>query len=321
MTDELRTDGPVGGARAGPSSGSVVAVDVGGSSIKAGIFDAAGSVQVTRVATGRERGPVAVIETVLDVVGAQIESLRRDTGSMPRAIGIAVPGHVDEHRGVALFSENIGWRDVPFRALLAERFQLPVTVVHDVRAGGVAEAQRGAGVGADPMLFVAIGTGISAALVVGGRVLRGRSGLAGEIGHIRVQTWDGPCGCGGFGCLESVFSAGALERRYALDTGTRASAADVAGLVAEGDGIAVRLWRTGVSALAEVLAGVILVLDPERIVIGGGVATAGALLFDPLQGELVERLPFVGPPPVVPAALGADAGFIGAGLAAWDLLP
>nr|MDT0660229.1 ROK family protein [Micromonospora sp. DSM 115978] len=298
----------------------VVALDVGGTSVKSGLVGTDGTSHHTeRHPTGADRGPdevVAAIGTVAEGLAARA----RAGGLEPVAVGIAVPGVVDERTGTAVWSANLGFRDVPLRELIATRLALPAALGHDVRSGGVAEARLGAARGSRHVLFVAIGTGIAAAQVIDGAALAGAHGAAGEIGHIVVRP-DGPtCGCGQRGCLEAIASAAAVGRRYAELTGEPATAADVADRAAGGDEIAARVWRDTVDALADGLLIGQAIVDCETMVLGGGLAESGDRLLDPLRAALRQRLTFHREPRLVPAALGDEAGRLGAALLALDIL-
>ncbi|GHI33671.1 sugar kinase [Streptomyces daghestanicus] len=243
-------------------------------------------------------------------------------GSAPAAAGVAVPGIVDDARGTAVYAANLGWRDVPLRALLSERLGgVPVALGHDVRTGGLAEGRIGAGRGADRFLFVPLGTGIAGAIGIDGRVEGGAHGFAGEIGHVVVRPDGVPCPCGQRGCLERYASASAVGEAWAAASGDPAAgAADCAGAVAAGDPAAVRVWREAVDALAAGLVTALTLLDPRTLIIGGGLAEAGETLFTPLREAVARRITFQTQPSIVPAALGDTAGCLGAGLLAWDLL-
>ncbi|SCG53419.1 ROK family protein [Micromonospora inositola] len=299
----------------------VVALDVGGTGMKCALVRPDGVVvHAERHPTDAGRGPDAVVDTILEVAEG-LAGKARAAGLTPVACGIAVPGVVDEARGVAVWSANVGFRDVPLRELAEARLGLPTALGHDVRVGGLAEARLGAGRGADHVLFVAIGTGIAAAHVVDGSAAVGAHGAAGEIGHILVRP-DGPrCGCGRPGCLEAVASAAAIGRRYAELAGDRATAAEVADRAAAGEPLAGRVWREAVEALADGLATGQALFDVATIVIGGGLAQAGPRLLDPLRGALRERLTFHREPRLVAAALGDEAGCLGAALLALDARP
>ncbi|MFY1578904.1 ROK family protein [Verrucosispora sp. WMMD703] len=311
-----------------------VALDVGGTGMKCALVDTDGVVRhAERHPTDAGRGPDAVVETILTVAEGLAGKARAD-GLTPIALGIVVPGVVDEARGVAVWSANVGFRDVPLRDLASARLGLPTALGHDVRAGGLAEARLGAGRTTGHVLFVAIGTGIAAAHVVAGSAATGAHGAAGELGHILVRP-DGPvCGCGRSGCLEALASASAVARRYAeLTTApdggsaagpgpgrTMVTAAQVAARAAAGEEVATRVWREAVEALADGLATAQALFDVATIVLGGGLAQAGAGLFDPLRAALRDRLTFHREPQLVPAVLGDEAGCLGAALLALDQL-
>lgn len=312
-----------------------VALDVGGTGMKCALVGADGAVRhAERHPTDAGRGPDAVVETILTVAEGLAAKARAD-GLTPTALGIVVPGVVDTARGVAVWSANVGFRNVPLRDLASARLGLPTTLGHDVRAGGLAEARLGAGRDRGHVLFVAIGTGIAAAHVVAGSAATGAHGAAGELGHILVRP-DGPtCGCGRPGCLEAIASASSVARRYAELTGatsdggsagksepgrTMVTAADVAARAAAGEELATRVWRETVEALADGLATAQALFDVETIVLGGGLAQAGAGLFDPLRAALRDRLTFHREPRLVPAVLGDEAGCLGAALLALDQL-
>jgi glucokinase len=300
----------------------VIAIDVGGTGMKAALIGPDGELlHQDRRATGRERGPDAVVEGILGLAAALYAHGEEHFGEPAAAAGLAVPGIVDEGRGVAVYAANLGWRDVPLRALLTERLGIPVALGHDVRTGGLAEGRTGAGKGTDRFLFVALGTGIAGAIGLDGRVEAGAHGFAGEIGHIVVRPGGIACPCGQRGCLERYASAAAVGEAWAAVSGSPdADAADCAKAVVSGDPNAVRVWQEAVDALADGLVTALTLLDPRTLIIGGGLAEAGETLFTPLRAAVRRRVTFQKPPSVVPAALGDTAGCLGAGLLARDLL-
>jgi glucokinase len=301
----------------------VIALDVGGTGMKAALVGADGALlHQARRATGRERGPEAVVRTILDFAAELRAHGERHLGTPASAAGVAVPGIVDADRGVAAYAANLGWRDVPLRDLLSARLSgTPVALGHDVRTGGLAEGRIGAGQDADRFLFVPLGTGIAGAIGIDGRVEAGAHGNAGEIGHIVVRPGGIACPCGQRGCLERYASAAAVSQAWANAAGDPgADAADCAEAVMSGDPNAVRIWQEAVDALADGLVTALTLLDPRTIVIGGGLAEAGETLFTPLRDAVRRRVTFQKPPSIVPAALGDTAGCLGAGLLAWDLL-
>jgi glucokinase len=293
---------------------TVGCVDVGGTGIKVGVVSGGEYADAGRAATPRTMAPDG--SDVVDEVVRLVEGLREQHPL--DAVGVVVPGIVDAERGVGVWSENLGWRDVPFRRLLEERTGLPVAFGHDVRAGALAEARLGAGAGYRDVLFLPLGTGIAAGLVLDG-VLLERPRPLGEIGHVSVGFPD-PCVCGLTGCLEAVASASAVGRRYSARTGREATSRDVADLVRAGDADAVAVWSDAVEALATALAWSTALVAPDVVVVGGGLGRAGELLLDPLRAVLGDRLAVQDVPEIVTAGLGDLAGCRGAGLLALERL-
>jgi glucokinase len=297
----------------------VVALDVGGTTIKGGLVDHDGSVMVRlrRPTPPHDSGAGEVLATIL----ATIDELAGagPTGASVRAVGLVVTGIVDERRGMAVHSENVGWRNVPVRSLVERATGLPVGFGHDVRAGTLAEWRMGAGRGLEDLVFVPVGTGVSAGIVLQGRLITG-GGYAGEIGHLDVGHGE-PCTCGGRGCVEALASAAAIARRYAAVSGRPvADAREVAERMVTGDPTARRVWDDATDALALALAWISVVLAPQAIVLGGGLARSGSLLLEPLAQALGRHLGVVRRPQLLQATLGDDAGVLGAALLAWEAL-
>ncbi|GAA0911899.1 ROK family protein [Nonomuraea longicatena] len=276
--------------------------------MKGGLVSESGVVLLTeRRPTPREDGPEAVVTAIRDFIG----HLAASGDGIPAGIGLAVPGLVSEN--AAVYSANIGWRDVPGADFTS--LDVPVRLGHDVQTGGLAESVLGAGRGVEDFLFLPIGTGIAGAMILRGEPYGGSSGWGGEIGHIPVFPDGEECACGQFGCLETYASAASVGRRYSLRAGVSGMRAEQ--VVASDDPIAVEVWDEAVEALSLALATYTLLLDPSMIVLGGGLAEAGPALFDPVRTRLVKRLAFRDAPPLVPAALGVDASMLGASLLGW----
>ncbi|MEV6007930.1 ROK family protein [Streptomyces sp. NPDC051976] len=298
----------------------VIAVDVGGADIKAGLLEDA-SAHVggwIRRPTGQAAGPERVIASIVELV-AELQARAEREGAPAAAVGLAVPGIVDEEAGVGIYSATIGWRDVAFQALIEERTGLPTAVCHDVRAGGTAEARLGAGRGRGDFLFVPVGAGIGAAVMTKGHARTGATHRAGEIGHLVVRPDGERCACGAHGCAEAYASAPAIARRYLAATGRSAEPAEVARRAAADDMAAGAVWDDAVEALADALLATVSVLDPSLIVLGGGLARSGGQLLFPLENAMISRAGVQAIPPLAPAVLGDRAGCVGAGLAAMDL--
>ena len=297
----------------------VIAVDVGGTAIKCALVEPGGEVvHAQRRPTDAGLGPDAVTDKIVTTV-AELAALAQESGHTPVACGVVTPGVVDESTGVAVFSANLGLRDVPLRELITARTGLPTALGHDVRAGALAEARVGAGVGTRRMLFVALGTGIAGAFALDGRVDPGAHGGSGEIGHVVIRTHADarPCGCGGRGCLERYASASAVAAAYGEPD---VEAAEVVRRAHAGDERAAAVWRETVEALADGLLVGVALFDPQVVVLGGGLAQAGPLLLAPLEKELVRRRTFHQLPALAVAQLGDEAGVRGAALLAMDAM-
>lgn len=305
--------GPLG------SGEPVLAVDVGGTDMKAALIDAEGTiVELVRRPTplDGERTGDAVVAAVAGIAAHFAET---HPDIRPLAAGLLVPGHVDDETGIGVFAENLGWQDYPFRDNAAAALGLPVSFSHDVRGAGEAEHRLGAAAPYRDVVVMVIGTGIAGAIFVDGHLLVG-GGMAGEMGHSRVA--EGPeCACGGRGCLEAVASAAAIARRYTALTGVAVPGArEVLERAQAGDADAVTIWESALDALALGLSHTVALLAPEAIIIGGGLSQAGDALFLPLASKLDDILTFHRRPVLLPASIGENAGVIGAALRARDLL-
>ncbi len=297
-----------------PTAPSVLAVDVGGTGIKAVRLDADANVvtqaeRPTPVADGPAAVVAAVRAAALELAGPEVV-----------AAGVVVPGAVDVATGTARYAANIGWQDVPLRDLLAGDLGIPVAVEHDVRAAGLAERMLGRAQGVLDCLIVVIGTGIAGVVVSGGVAVRGDADLAGEIGHVPVHPEGEVCACGQRGCLETYASGAAIARRYRARGGALAgaSAREIA-VARAADPVAAQVWDEAIDALGIALASYTMLLDPRLVVLAGGLATAGAALLDPVQVALAGRLTWRPAPAVVLSPLGARAGQLGAAILGWQL--
>ncbi|USQ81672.1 ROK family glucokinase [Ornithinimicrobium faecis] len=307
-----------------------IGVDVGGTKVVAGLVDESGSVvaQTRRDTPGRTTQPSVVEEVIVDAVA---EMLAAATGPV-LGVGLGAAGFVSADRRTVVFAPHLAWRDEPIRDRLAQRLGLPVVLDNDAKAAAWAEFRFGAGRDESRLLLVTLGTGIGGALVIDGRVERGRHGLAGEFGHMQVVPEGERCECGNRGCWEQYSSGRAMQReaREMLEQDSPYAA----GLAAYCDGDPARVEghhvtqaaRAGDVAALELmgdvgrwlgvgLANLAAALDPGRIVVGGGVSEAGDLLLEPAREMFGRRLTGRGHRPVAPilaAELGPLAGMIGA---------
>jgi glucokinase len=292
----------------------VAAVDLGGTRTKAALVDRDLGVVVRDV----EPTPRDLAGTIGAAVASVVSRLAAsEPGMRVVGCGVVVPGVVDETTGVGVVSVNHGWRDLPIRSRVVEAVGVPTVVGHDVRAGLVAEARIGAAAGARHALFLPVGTGIAAALMVDGHVLGG-DGWAGELGHVSIDP-EGPlCPCGGTGCLEVVASAAAVGREYAARTGELVDARVVAQRVVQGDAVAVAVWDRAVSALARAIVATVTLTGIDLVLVGGGLAQSGETLLAPLRERVEALRTFQRPARIVPPALADWAGCLGAACLAWD---
>jgi glucokinase len=298
----------------------VIGVDVGGTTVKAALFDSeGGEYGGSEQPTPRHLGPDAVTATTIQAIvelRAQVPEAAR-----LRAVGLVVPGVVDAQHGIAVYAANIGWRQVPLRQIVAEAVGLPVALDHDVRAAGLAELELGAGRGLQELLFVALGTGVAAAVITRGQVSVGATGRAGELGHLPVFPEGEWCACGQRGCTETYASGAALSRRYSVASGVSdVTAGDVISRAAAGDPVADGIFNDAITALGRALVNYVLLMDPELILIGGGMAASGAALLQPLAREVQAGLAWRPAPTISNGRFAGDAGRRGAGLLAWRAL-
>lgn len=281
----------------------VIAVDVGGTTIKAAHVDGDGVIHVLPP----EPTPLGA-DAVITVVATIIERLRA-AAPTAAAVGVVVPGIVDAERGMAVLSENLHWKDVPMRDRLERATGMPVALDHDVRAA--ARAERHA-TGDRDLAVLVIGTGIAAGLVVDGHLLDA-GGTAGEIGHSIVVPGGAACVCGSRGCLEAVASAAAIARIYSARSGTVVDgAAAVLTLAQAGDRYAQQTWDEAIEALAVAVRQLVAVVGSRTVAIAGGLSLAGEALLAPLRERVAATLTLQAPPQLRVAHVGADGGLFGA---------
>lgn len=295
-----------------PEDRVAVGVDLGGTNLTGLLVRGDGEIlgrrrRPTPRTGGAEAVLAAVRETAENLLGQAAAS-----GTVVAGLGFGIPGPIDTERGVCLFSPNLGWRDLDVAGYFRRAFNLPVAVDNDVRAATLGEAWLGAGRPYRTFVCLTLGTGIGSGLVLDGRLWRGPGFSAGELGHIPVDTRpDAPlCGCGRRGCLESLASGTAIAR----EAGT-AGAREAAEAARRGDPACRRVFERAAAYLGVGIATVVTLLNPEAVIVGGRVAGAWDLL-GPIVQRVVDERTF---PPnraslrgILPAALGEDAGAVGA---------
>lgn len=312
-----------------------IGVDLGGTKIEAALVDTEGRITDTqRTPTDAKRGPDHVVEAIVSMVNTHyLRGARRPV----RALGIGVAGQVDPESGVVRRAPNLDWTDFPIRARLEAALRVPVTVLNDVQAITFGECRRGVGRGVKNLVCLFAGTGVGAGIVVDGELVRGTSGNAGEIGHATIERDGLPCTCGSRGCVETFVGGWAIaeraRRRVTAEPGPGAAllgladgkveaitAALVGQAAAQGDTLAQTLVEETGAALGVALAVIANALNPELIILGGGVVEGLPGLIEIAERELDHRALAAALKPlrVVRSHLGADAGVIGNALFALE---
>ncbi|QFZ24096.1 ROK family glucokinase [Saccharothrix syringae] len=307
-------------------------MDVGGTSVRAGVVDGDGAVLDTaRAATPGDE------EALEEAIGAAVAELA--SRHPVAAVGLAVAGFVAADRRTVRFAPHLAWRQAPVADRITRRVGMPVVLEHDANAAALAEYRFGAARGARIAVLVALGTGIGGALLVDGEVFRGAHGVAPELGHLRLVPGGRPCPCGKHGCWERYCSGTALSttavellaRHPGVSTVlAREAGADpgavtgrrVAGAARDGDPLALRAMAELARWLGDGLALVADVYDPEVVVIGGGVSESAPLFLDDARERYAEVVTGAGHRPLArirTAQLGDDAGIVGVASLARDV--
>lgn len=310
-----------------------IGIDVGGTNVKIALVDDNGKIIYSNsVPTYAKMG----YEYTVNNIKQAIKDLMKETNTTPsdiEGIGFDFPGQVDCKTGVVKLAPNIpGWVNVPIAQMIEDEFHIPTRIDNDVRCAALGELKFGAGKGCENFICITVGTGIGSGIVINGKVVRGATNAAGELGHIKLQMNGGPiCGCGDTGCLEAFASGPAIVamaqeyikggkstkfREMAAVEGGEITPYMVAKAAEEGDPVAKRIFEIVGEYIGIGLTSVINLLNPERVIIGGGVAESGELLLGPIRKTIKERAMVVADNAVeiVPAQLGNSAGVIGASM-------
>ena len=308
-----------------------IGIDVGGTNVKIALVNEKGQIIYSNsVPTRAEMG----YEYTVNNIKQAIYDLMKETKLEPKnieGIGFGFPGQVDYKAGIVRNAPNIpGWVEVPIAKLIEDEFHIPTRVDNDVRCAALGELNYGAGKGCENLICITVGTGIGSGLIVNGKLVRGASNAAGEIGHIKLQMHDGPiCGCGDTGCLEAFASGPSIVAmaedyiRGGKSTKFREMASStpitpyiVCEAAKAGDPVAKRIFTIMGEYIGIGMASAVNLLNPQKIIVGGGVADAGVILMIPLKETLKKRAMKVAGDAVevVPAQLGNTAGVIGASL-------
>ena len=308
-----------------------IGVDIGGTNVKIALVDFDGKIVYSNtVPTRAEMGYEAGINNIKQA----IKELMTETGESSatiEAIGFGLPGQIDYKEGIVKNLPNIpGWVNIPLAKIIEDEFSIPTRLDNDVRCAALGELNFGAGKGCENLICITVGTGIGSGIVLNGKLVRGASNAAGEIGHIKMEMTGGPlCGCGDYGCFEAYASGPAIvtmAKEY-ISGGKSAKYKEMAtdGIITpyivaqaalQGDAVSIQIFKQMGKIIGTGLASVVNLLNPEKIIIGGGVADAGSILLDPIKATIIDRaMPIqASSVEVVPAQLANTAGVIGASL-------
>ncbi|MFQ5551702.1 MAG: ROK family protein [Gemmatimonadales bacterium] len=310
----------------------ITGVDLGGTNIVVGTVRVDGSeiVGFSKRVTPVAEGPDAIIQQILEQVRESVATTSAERpDSEVLGIGVGSPGPLDRQTGEVLFTPNLGWRNVPLRDSVRRAIGLPTTLDNDANCAVLGETWMGAARGANFVVGLTIGTGIGGGIVLNGMTYHGVADVAGEFGHMTIDSTGRRCGCGNYGCLEAYAAAPAIARRAieSLDTNTPSLLRELVGgnvglitsetvyqAAAQGDELALEVVRDTARFLGTGIANLVNVLNPEVFVICGGVTAAGDALFVPLREEVRRRAfrPAVESCRIVAGELTGTAGVYGA---------
>jgi len=305
----------------------IIAVDFGGTNIRAAYFPSPKPPPTShyKIPTLASEGPDSVITRLIQAIESQIP---KDVDNL--SIGIGAPGPLDPHNGVVISSPNLaGWTDIPLRDQLSEHFGVPVFLGNDANVAALGEWRFGAGQGTDNMIYLTISTGIGGGVIADGRLLIGARGLAGELGHLTIKSNGPTCGCGIKGHIEAVAAGPAIARnataqvesgrsstlKETLSTQGEITSVDIGEAAQAGDELALSVIDEAGTLIGHHLADLAHAFNPEVFILGGGVSLLGDLLFLPIRRSLREHImdpAYLDGVRVLPAALGDDAGLVGA---------
>ena len=316
-----------------PKADWIVGVDIGGTNLVVGVvpFDGGKPLALRRQPTEVLRGAKFVVDRVVKMIKEAIQEVMEHQGAgndVFAGVGIGSPGPLDRKSGTVISTPNLGWRNFPLRDLIQNAIGLPATLDNDANAATYGEWWQGAGRDVDTVVGVTLGTGIGGGIVLNGELHHGASDAAAEIGHMTIDSTGRKCNCGNYGCLEAYASGPAIAARAieGMEAGVPSLLPELAGdvqaitaetvyeAVVQGDPYATEVMHDTAKFLGVGLANIINILNPDLLVISGGVTRAGDHLFEPLRGEVRRRAFRVAEQAcrIVPSSLGGTAGVIGA---------
>lgn len=296
-------------------SKKIVGVDIGGTTIKLAILDADGNlIDKWQIPTNIENNGALIPAELVASIKIKLIETNSSTADL-QGIGIGVPGPVDE--SVVKRAVNLGWENFPLRKIMEQELHTPVTLLNDANAAALGELWKGTTKALNSIVFVTLGTGVGGGIVIDGKIVNGKNASGGEIGHIPVHApSERLCGCGNTNCLECYGSALGMVKTMNELTGeeTVSNAKEIFERIAQGDKLAKETLAITTDYLARAIAGILNTLDPEELVIGGGLSEAGKTFLFPLK-QALEKYAFPQIKKQIQmraSVLGNDAGIYGA---------
>lgn len=308
-----------------------IGIDIGGTGIQVGVVDQDGRIlHKGSFPTGVGRPYEEIIRDMADCTLQTVEAAGFTRGDIAW-VGIGIPGVADQKTGTVIFCTNMGWRDIPLREEFQRHLDVPVYIDNDATVAGLAESVAGVSAGTSSSVFLTLGTGVGGGIVINGKVWSGHHGVGSEVGHMILEADGVPCTCGNLGCVERYCSATAIIRMAKemmpnypdsvlwqmcdnnIDTINAKMVIDAS---REGDAVGEKVFRRYVKYLGLTIGTIVNFLDPEVIVLGGGVSRAGTYLLEAVRAEVLRTVIFKTLPysRIELAKLGPDAGIIGAAM-------
>lgn len=303
----------------------IIGVDLGGTKISCALADLTGNIIETQVvATNASEGEIAVLNRIINV----IDKVMLNTNTVKediKSIGIGAPGPLDAKRGIIIEPANLPFTNFDLVTPIKEKFNIPVHLDNDANAAAIGEFMFGAGKGTENMVYITVSTGIGGGAILNGKIYRGRTTNALEVGHTTVEPFSSArCNCGNLGCLEALSSGTAIAKRAKdavlsnIDTTLKMyetiTSYEVFKEAENGDKVAISIRDSALKYLGVGVTNIINTFDPDKVVIGGGVSKAGEIVFDKIKEVVAERglKTITEGCEIVPAELGTDAGVVGA---------
>ena len=294
-----------------------IGIDLGGTYTKLALVSSSGKIlRRARLSTQDHASRDSLLGAIASEIGVLMKKARL-TRRQVKGVGIGVPGLVDFSRGVVYDLTNVrGWKNTPVKRLLENKLKIPVLADNDVNVMALGECKFGAGKGARNAVCITLGTGVGGGIIIDGGIYRGSTFSAGEVGHMPLKEEGLSCNCGGYGCLERYVGNRHISEEFRSIKGgdSLLSPESISIAARKGDKASIELWDRVGKRIGTTLAGIVNLLNPEKIIIGGGVAGAGELIFGPIRKTVKRRaMPVPGRAVrILKAKLGNDAGVIGA---------